>query len=273
MVRSFSHGYGKGISSYFYIWFSHLSCALRRIIASEGVRHMQSRSTTTAVITLLGFSIISACSTLPTCAQPPADKNQEGSVDPSNRKIDLDLESTNLYYGLKLLFSQVKANFTIDDSLKSLSVTAHLSQVPFRVALETLLKSTSLPLTYKMESGIYSVVPKQEEPPPQELPADPIQPLRGSGYKIGIIHPGNVSAMDIVGAFGGTTVTLGYQKVNYGTGGLSGGMGGGAGSGLGSGMGGGMGSGYGSGGLGSGSSGGLGGGFGSGSGGSSRGGF
>ncbi len=95
------------------------------------------------------------------------DGGRSGSVsDLANKKIDLDLESSNLYYGLKLLFSQVKANFTIDESLKSLTVTAHLSQVPFRVALETLLKSTGTPLTYKVESGIYSVVPKVECPGP-----------------------------------------------------------------------------------------------------------
>lgn len=99
---------------------------------------------------------------------PGNGKGQETTqADPTNTKIDLDLESSNLYYGLKLLFSQIKANFTIDESLKSLTVTAHLSQVPFRVALETLLKSTSTPLTYKVENGIYSVVPKVEEAPPR----------------------------------------------------------------------------------------------------------
>src|SRR5436305_550317 len=92
-----------------------------------------------------------------------------GTTDPANKKIDLDLESSNLYYGLKLLFSQVKANFVIDDSLKSLTVTAHLTQVPFRVALETLLKSTNTPLTYTVDNGIYNVKPKVEEQnPPSE---------------------------------------------------------------------------------------------------------
>ncbi|HLK61060.1 MAG TPA: hypothetical protein VKU00_31130, partial [Chthonomonadaceae bacterium] len=75
--------------------------------------------------------------------------------DAANKKVNLELESTNLYYALKLLFAQIKANFVIDESLRSLTVTAHLTQVPFRVALETLLKSTNTPLTYTVDNGIY----------------------------------------------------------------------------------------------------------------------
>jgi len=183
---------------------------------------------------------------------PGNGKGQETTqADPTNTKIDLDLESSNLYYGLKLLFSQIKANFTIDESLKSLTVTAHLSQVPFRVALETLLKSTSTPLTYKVENGIYSVVPKVEEAPPERQATDQtFEPKGGGGYKYGIIHPANLSATDLVTAFGGNIVNIGYDKnaASYGSGGLGGGSGGGMGSGLGGG------SNFGSGGLGSGSS-------------------
>jgi hypothetical protein len=167
--------------------------------------------------------------------------------DIANTKIDLDLESTNLYYGLKLLFSQVKANFTIDESLKSLTVTAHLNQVPFRVALETLLKSTGTPLTYKVESGIYSVAPKVEAPdqPVPEFTNPQPANTRNGGYKYGIIRPSNVSAIDIVQAFGGHIVSVGYDPKAYGTGGLGGSTGSGAG-----GMGGGGMGGFGSGGNG-----------------------
>jgi hypothetical protein len=150
-----------------------------------------------------------------------------GSVsDLANKKIDLDLESSNLYYGLKLLFSQVKANFTIDESLKSLTVTAHLNQVPFRVALETLLKSTGTPLTYKVESGIYSVVPKVESPdqPVEEITKIEPDNTKSGGYRYGVIRPNNMSAADIVQAFGGHIVSVGYNPRDYGTGGLGGSM-------------------------------------------------
>lgn len=215
---------------------------------------------------VLGFSVIGlSTSAVQACAQDPPPGDASGSsADPVNKKIDLDLESTNLYYGLKLLFSQVKANFTIDESLKSLTVTAHLTQVPFRVALETLLKSTSTPLTYKVENGIYSVVPKVEEAAPTpEDKTTPDSSTTSGGYKYGMIRPNNLSAIDIVQAFGGHTVSIGYNASNYGNGGLGGNMGGGMGGGFG---GGGLGGGLGGGGLGGGGFGGGGSGFGGGGG-------
>ena len=102
-------------------------------------------------------------------------------------------------------------------------MTAHLTQVPFRVALETLLKSAGTPLTYKVENDIYCVVPKVEEAPPVilEMPAPQLTRTTGS-YRVGIIRPGNVSSIDIVQAVGGHIVSVGYDAKSYGTGGLGG---------------------------------------------------
>lgn len=148
---------------------------------------------------------------------------QSSQTEVMNHKVNLDLESSNLYYGVKLLFSQVKVDFTIDESLKNLTVTAHLTDVPFRIALETLLKSTSTPLTYKVENGIYSVMPKVEDAAAIETQdGTPRETHSGDGYKLGIIRTNNLSATDIVQAFGGNIVTLGGS---YGNGGLGGGNG------------------------------------------------
>src|SRR3974390_1309441 len=122
----------------------------------------------TISVMALGFALVGLTAAPVRVHAQDERQNTPGQSDPASKKIDLDLESTNLYYGLKLLFSQVKANFTIDESLKSLTVTAHLTQVPFRIALETLLKSTSTPLTYRVENGIYSVILKVEEAPAPE---------------------------------------------------------------------------------------------------------
>jgi hypothetical protein len=175
------------------------------------------------------LSVGLSCAQLATPVKSIAQDDNSGSKqadDPSLKKIDLDLESSNLYYGLKLLFSQVKANFTIDESLKSLTVTAHLTQVPFRTALETLLKSTSTPLTYKVENGIYSVVPKIEAVAEvqidNQIDGPAVDP--GRGWKFGVIRPNNLAAADIVQAFGGHVVTVGYTPT-FGQGGLGGGNG------------------------------------------------
>ena len=148
-----------------------------------------------------------------------------GATDPANQMIDIDLESSNLYYGLKLLFSQVKVNFTIDESLKSLTVTAHLSHVPYRIALETLLKSTSTPLTYRVENGIYSILPKVETggeivvQDPLTSETDAIK----TGYRYGYIRTNGLSALDIVLAFKGNVINIGE---GYGNGRLGGNTGG-----------------------------------------------
>jgi len=171
---------------------------------------------------------------------PPLDSNAGGSSanDPTAfKKIDLDLESTNLFYALKLLFSQVKANFTIDESLKALTVTAHLSQVPFRVALDTLLKSTGTPLTYKAENGIYTVIPKVEDSTDRTAPEidnTPLSPIGGGTVVVKIPSTSLVyNAIDIVSALGGKVITFennnsgqfGNGMLGGGQGGLGGGLG------------------------------------------------
>src|SRR5579871_2951313 len=160
----------------------------------------------------------------------PPDAGGAGADDQkANKKIDLDLESTNLFYALKLLFSQVKADFTIDESLKALTVTAHLTQVPFRVALDTLLKATGTPLTYKLENGIYSVIPKVEDATDYvPIPTDNTPPPpTGGGTIVAKIPTTSLvfNSIDIVTALGGKVLTMDNNN-QFGTGGLGGGLGG-----------------------------------------------
>ena len=99
----------------------------------------------------------------------------------SNQSIKLNLENADLYSALKLLFAQIKANYTLDPSLRQLSVTVSLTNIPFRIALDTLLKSVNspVPLTYKVENGIYSVLEKKEVLNPDSEPVAPDQTNRG----------------------------------------------------------------------------------------------
>ena len=96
-------------------------------------------------------------------AQKTKGDTDTSSTELMNKPIDLDVESANLYSALNMLFQHTKANFTLDPSLKQLKVTAHFHQVLFRIALETLLKASGQPLTYRFENDIYSVVPKVEK--------------------------------------------------------------------------------------------------------------
>ena len=111
-------------------------------------------------------------------AQSPGNDPNSNS-DASNQSIKLDLENTDLYSALKLLFAQIKANYTLDPGLRQLPVTAHLTNIPFRIALDTLLRSVNspVPLTYKVESGVYSILEKKVEVDTNGEPTTPEAPV------------------------------------------------------------------------------------------------
>ncbi len=102
---------------------------------------------------------------------PASDAN-----DPTMKKVSLDLESTNLYSALKLLFGHINANYYLDPSLKNAEVSVHLHDVPFKIVLDTLVKSTGLPLTWKFDQNIYRIVPREPDVvvgPERDRPAPP----------------------------------------------------------------------------------------------------
>ncbi|HLJ55658.1 MAG TPA: STN domain-containing protein [Chthonomonadaceae bacterium] len=213
-------------------------------------------------LTAIGF----AAAPTRAAAQAPGQKPGSSSDDQLNRPINLDVRSGNLYYALTLLFDQLKiGNYTLPDQLKQIEVSAHFSNLPIRTALETLLKNSGY--TFRVDGGVYSVVPKIEVPPDNPLPPEPAnnEPTIKSKriYRLAgnqIIY----NAVDIVTRLGGRVLppSVGSTGGQAGNGGQLGGIGGGLGGiGGGSGLGGGLGGFGGMGGLGGGL-GGLGGGLG-----------
>jgi hypothetical protein len=216
--------------------------------------------------------------TAPVCAfaqeKDPANNADTGSNDQLNKPINLDVRSANLYYALTLLFDQLKiGNYTLPDSLKQFEVSAHFTSLPLRTALETLLKNSGY--TYKVDGGVYSVVPKNVELSPSPLPQDtpPEAPIKGK--KIFRITGSQIiyNSVDIVTRLGGRVLPSSVGSGTTGTGGAGGnglgGLGGGLNGGLGSfggsglgGLGGGLGSFGGSLGGGMGNNSGIGGGIG-----------
>jgi len=200
---------------------------------------------------------------------PASDAN-----DPTMKKVSLELEQTNLYSALKLLFSHINANYFLDPSLKNSEVSVHLHDIPFKTVLDTLVKSTGLPITWKFEDNIYRIVPKEVEVDrPLEPGTDTTRP-GGDDEKQAkfVIISRDSFAFDglaIAEALGGKTFSILPRVFDFnpypGTSGGGGSQGGG-GSGFGGGGLGGAGGGFGSGGIGS-----SGGGFGNQGGGSNRG--
>ena len=213
--------------------------------------------------------------TSPVRAFSQAPAGGAGETNDQSKLISLDLESTDLYAALTLLFKQAKANYTLDPNLRGTLVTVHV-KLPFKQALETVLKTSGLPYTYQFENNVYSVVPIKETPAEAALPTDttvtdpavaqdtddtPIKLLLGTN----II---NLNGLDIAEALGGKSqlFTSGYSG-NYGYNPFAGSQSGGGGAGGGQG---GFGGGN-TGGFGGGSTGGFGGGSSGGFGGSSGG--
>src|SRR5579883_2494657 len=75
-------------------------------------------------------------------AQGEAGQDASGGI--SNKPVTINVEGADLYYVLKLLFQQIHANFTLDNSLRGTPVTVQLTNQPFRIALEAVLRASSL---------------------------------------------------------------------------------------------------------------------------------
>src|SRR5437660_2938997 len=86
-------------------------------------------------------------------------------ADVNSKKVTLNLENADLRYALKLLFTSAGVNYALDQSVQG-TCTVALTDVPFRTALESVLRSTQSlqPLTYRVEDGVYYIAPKVEKP-------------------------------------------------------------------------------------------------------------
>ncbi|HSV74024.1 MAG TPA: hypothetical protein VLH79_09720, partial [Chthonomonadales bacterium] len=185
------------------------------------------------------------------------------------RRIDLNLENADIRYALRLLFNAAGVDYTIDQAVQGV-VTVSLRQQPFLTALEAILRSTAtmLPLTYRVEGGVYTIAPKIETPEEMMPEGDREQaqppPLRWDRLRTRHLDAATMAEMlelagvgNIVmlssfpmgqqmgfggfGGFGGGG--MGGGRMGGGMGGFGGGMGGFGGGmgGFGGGMGGGMG--------------------------------
>jgi hypothetical protein len=182
-------------------------------------------------------------------AQDNEQKQNDEAILNESKMISLDLEGVDLYVALSMLFKQAKVQYTLDSRLRGTLVTVHLKQ-PLRRALEAVLKASGLPFTYAYADGIYSIIPRIEEPVNVEPEAAP-EPKKPD-VKITRIRINNISPIDIVSFLGGRVLhfTNGFMPpyVGFnpfvGGGGMAGGRGGmGGGGGFGGGFGGGMGAG------------------------------
>jgi type II secretory pathway component GspD/PulD (secretin) len=113
-----------------------------------------------------------ACSASVVTAQI-AQKGQPAATQASaqNQQVDLKLDNVDIKAALKSLFQQTGLNYTIENDVKG-TVTANFTGVPFRNALDMLIRSANDRLTYRVEAGVYRIQLRPEGPAPDPIHED-----------------------------------------------------------------------------------------------------
>lgn len=143
-------------------------------------------------------------------AQDSGSKPQDAVM---SRRVTLTLENADIRYGLKLLFNSVGANFTLDPLVQG-TVTVSLTDVPFRTALESLLRSTNSTgrLSYRLEDGVYHIGPKAEDAGPADVRSEEIAPTEPQ-RRIAKIQVNFVDARLLAAQLGGSIISLGDRSL------------------------------------------------------------
>jgi hypothetical protein len=173
-----------------------------------------------AGVAALGFVVASMC------LSGIAARAQTDAKDVSNKKVSINLENAEIRYAVKLLFQSVGVNYVLDQSLQGIYVTVSLNDVPFRTALESILRASSqVPLTYRVENDIYIISPKQQETPSEQTSETENPEANTPKSRWQKIQVNYADAIDLAYAFGGSQIYSRFSS--QGGGGFGNGFGGG----------------------------------------------
>jgi len=201
--------------------------------------------------------ILAAIAVMVAAQASPLLAQQQGG-DPTQRRVTVKYDQADVRFVLKQLFDSVGVSYTLDPNVQG-TVTVSLTDVPFTVALDNILRP--LNLTYRVENGVYFVTVRQPEEAPLAPSVDTTTPEEGVRLNLPEKVQLNYASPTLIAALlGGTLINYAQYELQSGGGGL-GGFGGFGGLGGGFGGFGGLGGGFGGfGGFGSGGFGGFGGG-------------
>lgn len=136
-----------------------------------------------------------------------------------NKKVSLNINDESLQTAIRLLMKGVDGEYVIDNSLKAARVTLEFKDILFKDALKTLMKVSTLPVTYKIEDGIYHFMLKEEvydkapdysSEPTKDGSSTTVPPEK----KIDKVFPKNGNSRDIVDTLTGNTAPP-QSKVIY----------------------------------------------------------
>jgi beta-lactamase regulating signal transducer with metallopeptidase domain len=95
------------------------------------------------------------------------------------RLVTINAKKTLLLAVVDELMKQAHVNYTLDSQLQNAPIGAiRLTKVPFRTALDIILKASGAGATYQVEGGVYMIVTRVESP---SSSSEPVQNNRVSG--------------------------------------------------------------------------------------------
>ena len=114
------------------------------------------------------------------CTSPITAQAQEAGSSSANAAMDkinstkITLEANGVKTGdaLHTIMKASGASYVLDEDLGQGTVTAHLKDVPFKDVLVTIVKVSTVPITYELQEGIFHFKKKPEAPAPPP-PAEP----------------------------------------------------------------------------------------------------
>ncbi|MGQ9901188.1 MAG: hypothetical protein ACUVR1_03115, partial [Fimbriimonadales bacterium] len=171
-------------------------------------------------LALAAIAVLLAVQTSPLLAQ------QGG--DPTQRRVTVKYDQADVRFVLKQLFDSVGVSYTLDPNVQG-TVTVSLTDVPFTVALDNILRP--LNLTYRVENGVYFVTVRQQEETPLAPNVDTTAPEEDVRLNLPEKIQLNYASPTLIAALlGGSIVNYAQYELQGGGlggfGGLGGGLGG-----------------------------------------------
>ena len=144
---------------------------------------------------------------------------QQGG-DPSQRRVTVKYDQADVRFVLKQLFDSVGVSYTLDPNVQG-TVTVSLTDVPFTVALDNILRP--LNLTYRVENGVYFVTVRQPEEAPLAPNVDTTTPEEGVRLNLPEKVQLNYANPTLIAALlGGSLISYAQYELQSGGGGFGG---------------------------------------------------
>lgn len=141
-----------------------------------------------ALLTLMTAHPFSACADDSTkkSGEPgqSAEKKDGNTTRLANKKVTLQMDEASLLSAIRAVMKSVDADFTVDPALRDARVTVSLTNIRLGLALDLLMKVSTIPATYHVEDGVYQFELRKEEASPEPIAQEePKQDVKNARFE------------------------------------------------------------------------------------------